>query len=322
MRRLFAASGILVCVLIALGEPAWPATPYPGGEGARLAAVALHACVEFGPLLERIEDAKGASVSSVCGSGFAPWAYRGRTYGARTSLRPYVTDRADRSWAQTFVRLLMREADWDSTQRTRTSRKTCSETHRVPFYVVELHTRPNVYALLDFETRWAQVFEADRPLGAVRFADRAESLFVLVRSAMRSDSLTQTLSLPPARPQTDRSASVTFDSVFVEVLPVPMRRVPPAYPHGAREADVQGLIWIQAFVDVDGAVSDAFVIQRNVEWAGPPRGKHTSEPDERAGAELEEAALGAVWQWTFKPATTGGEPVAVWVVLPVKFTLQ
>jgi len=36
---------------------------------------------------------------------------------------------------------------------------------------------------------------------------------------------------------------------------------------------------------------------------------------------LDSAAEEAVRKWLFKPALTGGEPVAVWVGVPVKFTL-
>jgi protein TonB len=37
---------------------------------------------------------------------------------------------------------------------------------------------------------------------------------------------------------------------------------------------------------------------------------------------LDAAAAAAVRQWRFKPATSKGEPVAVWVGIPVKFTLH
>jgi outer membrane biosynthesis protein TonB len=30
----------------------------------------------------------------------------------------------------------------------------------------------------------------------------------------------------------------------------------------------------------------------------------------------------AVRQWKFKPASTAGKPLAVWVAIPVKFTLR
>ena len=37
---------------------------------------------------------------------------------------------------------------------------------------------------------------------------------------------------------------------------------------------------------------------------------------------LDDYAVGAVRQWRFKPAMARGKPVAVWVALPVKFTLH
>jgi len=37
---------------------------------------------------------------------------------------------------------------------------------------------------------------------------------------------------------------------------------------------------------------------------------------------LDEAAKTAVRQWVFKPALTGNEAVAVWVAVPVRFTLH
>jgi outer membrane biosynthesis protein TonB len=37
---------------------------------------------------------------------------------------------------------------------------------------------------------------------------------------------------------------------------------------------------------------------------------------------LDSAAAGAVRQWVFKPALSEGEPVAVWVGVPFKFSLH
>jgi outer membrane biosynthesis protein TonB len=37
---------------------------------------------------------------------------------------------------------------------------------------------------------------------------------------------------------------------------------------------------------------------------------------------LRDVALDAVWQWSFKPALAKGKPIAVWVAIPVKFTLH
>jgi protein TonB len=38
--------------------------------------------------------------------------------------------------------------------------------------------------------------------------------------------------------------------------------------------------------------------------------------------ELDDAAVASVRQWRFNPAYANGAPVAVWVAVPVKFSLH
>ncbi|HYM81154.1 MAG TPA: energy transducer TonB [Candidatus Limnocylindria bacterium] len=279
------------------------AAPWPMDGQPRPSNLAMSQRKEaFGPLLRRLEEARVASVSSVCGSGVAPWTYRGRS-GKNTTLRAYVTDKADEPWTREFVRTLMREADWDSSLKHSASIKPCDEVHEVPLYLVELRARGRVYALLDFEKRCAQLFEPNRPLGEVRFADRADSLFALVRRAIPSDSLTRALTSPPARPDSSLAGRpIGYTTALVEHLPEPVHKTHPSYPDAAREANVQGTVWVQALVDREGTVFDAFVLN--------------SIP------ELDDAALDAVWHWKFKPAVTGGKPIAVWVAIPVRFSIH
>ncbi len=92
------------------------------------------------------------------------------------------------------------------------------------------------------------------------------------------------------------------DYVYVEELPEAITKVPPAYPDEALRAGVQGVVLVQALVRKDGTVGDVKVIQ--------------SIP------LLDLAAIQAVRQWIFKPARAKGEPVSVWVAIPVKFTLH
>ncbi len=90
--------------------------------------------------------------------------------------------------------------------------------------------------------------------------------------------------------------------VYVEELPEAVTRVLPQYPDIAREAGVDGIVMVQALVGKDGGVKDTRVVN--------------SIP------MLDAAAVAAVKQWVFKPALSNNKPVAVWVAVPVKFSLH
>jgi protein TonB len=90
--------------------------------------------------------------------------------------------------------------------------------------------------------------------------------------------------------------------VYVEELPEAVTKVPPVYPDMAREASVDGTVMVQALVGKDGKVKDTKVVK--------------SIP------MLDAAAITAVKQWVFKPALSNNKPVAVWVAVPVRFTLH
>jgi len=90
--------------------------------------------------------------------------------------------------------------------------------------------------------------------------------------------------------------------VYVDELPDPLVRVPPNYPDAAREAGVEGTVSVMAQVCACGEVADTRIVK--------------SIP------LLDAAAVAAVRQWIFIPALSNGEPVAVWVVIPVRFSLH
>jgi protein TonB len=90
--------------------------------------------------------------------------------------------------------------------------------------------------------------------------------------------------------------------VYVEELPEAITKVPPVYPDIAREANVDGTVMVQALVGRDGKVRDTKVVK--------------SIP------MLDAAAIAAVKQWVFKPALSNNKPVAVWVAVPVRFSLH
>jgi len=91
------------------------------------------------------------------------------------------------------------------------------------------------------------------------------------------------------------------DYVYVEELPEAITRVNPTYPDLARDAGVDGTVLVQALVDKTGHVRDVKVVK--------------SIP------MLDASALSAVKQWVFKPALSNNKPVAVWVAVPIHFSL-
>ena len=92
------------------------------------------------------------------------------------------------------------------------------------------------------------------------------------------------------------------DYVYVEELPEVITKVPPEYPDLARSAGVDGVVQLQALVGKDGKVKDVKVMK---------------------GQEmLNASAVKAVRQWIFKPALSNNKPVAVWVAVPVRFSLN
>jgi periplasmic protein TonB len=81
-------------------------------------------------------------------------------------------------------------------------------------------------------------------------------------------------------------------------------QVQPDYPAEARRAQAEGTTLLRVHVADDGRIDDVQV-------------------DTSAGhAALDRAAAEAVRKWRFEPARNGSVPVAVWVVIPVRFRLE
>lgn len=96
-------------------------------------------------------------------------------------------------------------------------------------------------------------------------------------------------------------------SVFVamEVGPLVVRKVAPEYPEFARQSGVEGTVDVRVGVDRHGHVRDAFVYRCSAPKLG-----------------LEEAALGAVRKWEFRPALQNHKPIGAWVNVTVVFRLR
>jgi protein TonB len=77
------------------------------------------------------------------------------------------------------------------------------------------------------------------------------------------------------------------------------------YPPLALQAGIEGTVWIEALVDRDGRVKDAWVVK--------PSG---------CSAGFEEAALEAAYKTQYTPALSNDQPVAVRITYPVYFRLK
>ena len=107
---------------------------------------------------------------------------------------------------------------------------------------------------------------------------------------------------PPIPGAGDSTDSVVFDTPPAPVggMQALVERV--VYPLSAKNEGIEGRVFVMAFVGADGEVKSAKVV----------RGVR---------ADLDSAALNAVRGVHFTPALQKENPVAVWITIPIQFTL-
>jgi len=112
---------------------------------------------------------------------------------------------------------------------------------------------------------------------------------------------------PPPKEEKKIEEEPTY-FVAVEEMPEPIGGIQAIqskikYPEIAKRAGVEGKVYVLAFVDETGTVTDAKIIKG-------------------LGAGTDEEALNAVKQTKFKPGKQRGKPVKVQVSIPILFKLQ
>lgn len=108
-----------------------------------------------------------------------------------------------------------------------------------------------------------------------------------------------------ATPQTG-TATAAGMAALPEVAARPLARnnPPPVYPEQARRRELEGTVVLQASVNTEGRV-DAVAVHASC-----------------GHSLLDEAALRAVRNWLFEPGRRGGTPMAMKILVPVRFTLR
>ena len=107
----------------------------------------------------------------------------------------------------------------------------------------------------------------------------------------------------PQKPTVNEGDLVDLGSDVVK--PEVVNRTKPNYPPAAFSRKVEGTVLLSVLVTESGKVGDVKVLR--------PAGGTTG---------LNEAAIAAVKQWTFKPAVKAGKKVKVWVTYPIVFKIQ
>ena len=250
-------------------------------------------------LLVRLADIDSADIARACGNICAPWAYRG-PLGLEQSMRSYGRHHVDADQAGALAALLLHASRVDTASKVPSTTVPCEPAAAKPVYLVSFHGHgEDTFALLRFDIGAALFFDVEDPLGMVMMGANGDSLWKALGGIVDNDPLLRKEKpQPPAGLTAD---SLRGDIASVDTLPQVTKRVRPTYPSVARAMELSGVVVVQALVGTDGTVKDAFII------TGPP--------------VFRDDALEAVWQWRFKPGIYRGAPVAVWVAIPVRFTL-
>jgi periplasmic protein TonB len=88
-------------------------------------------------------------------------------------------------------------------------------------------------------------------------------------------------------------------------LPRVVREIKPDYTEAAKEARIEGKVWIAVTVRTDGTVADDVEVVRSLD----------------AELGLDDQAVKAAKQWLFAPGTKNGEAVSVRITIEFTFKL-
>jgi len=100
------------------------------------------------------------------------------------------------------------------------------------------------------------------------------------------------------------STELIFDLAEVDRPPRAIHRISPLYPFTARRRGLEGRVVLKFIVKANGSVGDISVIR--------------SAPE----GVFDTAAVNAVKQWKFKPASKRGKSVNCWIIQPIRFELE
>ncbi len=117
-------------------------------------------------------------------------------------------------------------------------------------------------------------------------------------------SIEKELNLLRSKDGAEHPQTTVATPVILKATPLYHLNPPPQYPRLARRRGFEGVVVLEALIDVSGRVVGLKVFA----VSGHPI--------------LDRAALKAVQRWQFRPGTIAGQPQQMWVHVPVRFRLQ
>ena len=106
---------------------------------------------------------------------------------------------------------------------------------------------------------------------------------------------------PPSNVKVDDPDINAF--IQTEKFPEMIEAVTPVYPEEAKKNKINGKVYVKVLLDNEGNPKKAIVIKSDNEI-------------------FNQSAVDAAMKSKFTPAINNGEPIAVWIVLPYKFSLD
>lgn len=237
------------------------------------------------------------------------------TWHARWETRIASQGYVGIAWIGSFAHLLTTADTFDRNGRCDLTQPRVAPDAPPALAIRFVHVASDPSALLLLDQGCISLREGENGRGRLDVRSIEGPLLDMLRDAIPDDSVLYFAQPLPPAPASARALAVTDgdtgagaprprfgDYVYVEELPEAVTKAAPIYPVDASKAGVSGTVLVQALVGPSGRVEDVR-IQKSIPM-------------------LDAAALAAVRQWTFKPALSKGSPVAVWVAVPVKFSLH
>ena len=139
-------------------------------------------------------------------------------------------------------------------------------------------------------------------LSLVQLWNCTSSLIVTDEMAYDANDSLETVEIPTFQATLLQTDSLGQPKIFTTEPEVLTKR-DPQYPAEALQAGVNGDVWVKSLVTKSGSVKRAIILKTSDRIFNKP-------------------ALRAAMAWTFRPATIGNQPVAVWMAIRVSFRVR